>query len=336
MAHIRARANESTSGGPSLRPLLVLVLVLLAAVAHGESASVRLHVLGTGRVVGLYYPVGGAVSHVVNARVDETLLTVKVTAGSVENLEGLERGELSLALAQSDVLYHAYHGQGAFAPRPRPDLRALMGLHPEPLHLVCRRDAGVTGLEDLAGRAVAVGELGSGVRTTVRAVLGALGLDEQRDLEPRYDPADALPRLMAEGTIDCFFYTVGIGGAAIRAAAALQDVALVPLDAPELRALVAARPYYALVTVPGGTYRGVPEDVTLLGVRAVLVATERLEPETAYRLTDALLEGFGMLRETFPAALAGLRLDEVTLGLGVPLHAGARRAYLRRGIRLAP
>lgn len=314
------------------RRLFVLALGCLLASALGED----LHILGTGRLVGHYYPVGGAVSHVVNGSGRGLVLTVRVTAGSTENLEGLERGELSLALAQSDVAYQAYRGEGAFSPRPRHDLRALMGLHTEPLHLVCREDADVEGVRDLARRSVAVGEFGSGIRTTVREVLASYGLDEARDLEARYDPSDALPKLLADGTIDCFFYTVGVGGAAIHAAAALQEISLVPLDTPEIEALVAERPYYHFATVPGGTYRGVEEDVTLLAVRALLVTTTRTDQETAFRITDALLDDFTTLTEAFPTSLAGLARQDLARGLGIPVHAGARRAYLRHNIQPDP
>lgn len=300
------------------RAIALIAALLLCAPAAAQD---RLLVIGTGSVVGLYYPVGGAASLIVNDAADDLLLTVKVTDGSVSNLQQLTRGDVDLALVQSDVAFEAFAGSGDDAA-----LRALIGLHPEPLHLVCRRDAEVRELTDIVGRRVNLGVEGSGILPTVRTVLDAYRIDETLDLDAQYRPPDDNPQLLADGEIDCFFYTVGIGGAAIHAAAALTDVALVPLDGPELAGLITDYPYYAYVTVPGGTYRGVDDPVTIFGVRALLVATETFDEAVAFTITRTILDGFERLRATYPA-LATLERGALTRGLGIPLHPGAERAF---------
>ena len=54
--------------------------------------------------------------------------TVQSTSGSIANLAALAKGEVQLALMQSDVLYHAVHGTGLRGPGPDDQLRSLLRL----------------------------------------------------------------------------------------------------------------------------------------------------------------------------------------------------------------
>lgn len=305
-----------------MRKLCCLLLCLL-----GSGLAQELHVIGTGSVVGLYYPVGGAVSFIVNNAEPDLILTVKVTAGSVTNLEALQRGDISFALVQSDVLLEMSSSESS----DLPEVQALMGLHAEPLHLVCRKDAGVKELRDIANKRVNVGDEGSGVLETVRAVLSAYRLDETKDFSAlHYSPRDA-PTLLAQGELDCFFFTVGIGGAAIHATASLIDIDLIALDGPELMGLMRENPYYSFVTVPANTYEGVNQSVTLVGVKAFLVVSSGLPDDLAYRVVKALLDSFETLKQTYPV-LETVEKETLLDGLGISLHPGAERAYREAGL----
>ena len=55
-----------------------------------------------------------------------------------------------------------------------------MALYPEPLTIVARADAGVAGVEDLAGKRVALGEPGSGTRAIADALVAALGWTDRQ------------------------------------------------------------------------------------------------------------------------------------------------------------
>ncbi|MCA9839550.1 MAG: TAXI family TRAP transporter solute-binding subunit [Trueperaceae bacterium] len=308
-----------------------LVVLFLGLVLGASSVLAQdLHIIGTGSVVGLYYPVGGAVSFIVNNEVPDLLLTVKVTPGSVANVEALSEGDLSLALVQSDVMSEAYQGHNAFSDRPIAKLRALMGLHAEPLHLVCRQDSGVKRLRDVVGKRINLGPEGSGILNTARAVLAAYKISESQ-IMASYEAAKQTPELLIEGQLDCFFFTIGIGGAAIQTTALRLPISLIPIDGPELMPLLSTEPYYSFVTVPAHTYPGVDEAVTLFGVKAFLVTTTDLPEETAYQIVTSLIESFNTLKETYPL-LETLIKEDVLDGLSIPLHPGAERAYRELGL----
>jgi TRAP transporter TAXI family solute receptor len=267
-------------------------LVRLAALALAAAVSVGFaqgfFTIGTGGVTGVYYPVGGATSKIVNDADVGMRLTVE-------------------------------------------SLRTVMGLHPEPMHLVCDAEAGVASFEDIAGKRVSIGNSGSGMLNTVRAMLEAKGMSEE-DFEAEYLRAAEAPDFLRDGRIDCFFYTVGIGGAAIQDITTTSDVVIVPLADDEFAQMIEEFPYYAFATVPAGTYNGQDEDVTLFGVKALFVTSTAMSEEDVFTIVSAILDNIDDFRAIHPA-LANLTTEDFLSGLGAPLHAGAERAYQEAGLQ---
>jgi uncharacterized protein len=311
-----------------LRPWTILAGLALALIGAAQAQTFR--TIGTGGVTGVYYPVGGATAAIVNQAGVGLRLTVESTGGSVFNIRAIQTGQLDLGLAQSDVIYQAYHGQVAFEDDPYEDLRVIMGLHPEPVHLVCLSSAQVRGFRDIAGKRVSIGPPGSGILNTVRSMLEVYGMSEEDFTAEYLRPAEA-PDFLRDGRIDCFFYVVGIGNAAIRDISATAEVDIVPLEGPELVALIDEFPFYAFATVPAGTYGGQDEDVTVFGVKALFVASTDLPEEEAYNIVTAILDNLERFQDTHPA-LALLTSEDFVTGIGAPLHAGAERAFRDAGL----
>lgn len=309
----------------------LIAIIASAAIAFvGVAHAQQFLTIGTGGVVGVYFPVGGATARIVNEASVGLRLTVESTGGSVFNVRAINAGQLDLALAQSDVTYQAFNGTGTFDGEPIEGLRTLMGLHAEPMHLICQSSANVESFRDIAGKRVSIGNPGSGILNTVRAMLDAFDMSED-DFTAEYLVAAEAPDFLRDGRIDCFFYTVGIGGGAIRDITATADVNVVPLDDPELQTLIDEFPYYAFATVPAGTYGGQDEDVTLFGVKALFVTSTDLSDDAAYNIVKAVLDNLDAFKATHPA-LATLTAEDFLSGLGAPLHPGAQTAYEEAGL----
>ncbi len=306
------------------------LLATAVTAAFGLGMAQGFFTVGTGGVTGVYYPVGGATSRIVNEADVGLRLTVESTGGSVFNISAIQAGQLDLALAQSDVTYQAYNGEAAFDGQAFEGLRTLMGLHPEPMHLVCDADAGVSTFDDIVGKRVNLGNPGSGILNTVQAMFAAKGMSED-DISAEYLRAAEAPDFLRDGRIDCFFYTVGIGGAAIRDITSTANTVMVPLDDPEFAALIEEFPYYAFATVPANTYGNQPEDVTLFGVKALFVASDAMSEDDVYAIVTAILDNLQAFQEIHPA-LATLTAEDFLEGLGAPLHPGAERAYQDAGL----
>jgi len=146
--------------------------VAVLAVA-GPAAGERPVVIGAGGVTGLYFPVAGAIADAVEAhRPEGPAVAVESTGGSMENLVRLRLGELDFALARSDLLQDAAAGSGAFTgSEPFEAARAVFALHPEPLTVIARADAGIAGIGDLAGARVNLGPPDTATRRLSERVL---------------------------------------------------------------------------------------------------------------------------------------------------------------------
>ena len=114
-------------------------------------AQQKFMTIGTGGVTGVYYAAGGAICRLVNKdRAKHGYrCTVESTGGSVANINTINGGDLDFGVAQSDAQFNAMKGLKAFDGKPVSDLRSVLSLHPEPLTLVARKEAGITNLAGL-------------------------------------------------------------------------------------------------------------------------------------------------------------------------------------------
>ena len=300
-----------------------------AAEAPDEAAPApRLLRLGTGAVTGAYFPVGGALCQVFNARraPDGALCVALATGGSKENLEALRSGEIELALVQSDWGYHALRGSAAFTSAgTMPQLRSVLSLYKESLTLVARREARIAGLGDLKGKRVSLGS--GGARVLMQAVLRAQGVRlEDLKAAPDLDPVAQVDALCA-GTIDVAAFATGHPSGLVGSAAQGCDAVLVPVAGPQIDRLLADNPFYARATIPGGLYPGNAEPVESFGVAVTLVARARLAPELVEQLVGAVVADLEAFQAMHPV-LAGLGPEALVRdGLSAPAHEGAARVW---------
>jgi len=127
-------------------------------------------------------------------------------------------------------------------------------------------------------------------------------------------------------------YTVGHPAAAIEEAVTTCDARLVSVTGEPIDQLVEENPYYRIATIPGGMYRGNPDDVTTFGVGATFVTHERVPEEMVYVVAKAVMENIEDFRGLHPA-FANLQVEEMVQdGLSAPLHPGAQRAYEELGL----
>lgn len=247
---------------------------------------------------------------------------VRVTGqdGSVNNLRQVAEGEADVGFATLDTASIAVSGNRPFA-RAQP-IRALARLYDDYLQLVTLAGGPVGGLDDLAGRQVAVGSRNSGTDIAADRVLAAADVDPDRVEAGAGTAASALRR----GELDAFFVTGGLPTPAVTGLAEQVAVRLLPLQqlVPVLQAQHGES--YQVRSVPAGTYPGIDATVQTVGIPNLLVVREDLPDDTAYRLTELL---FGAKPELVAAHPEARGLDQRSaLGSSpIPLHPGAARYY---------
>ncbi|TBW59553.1 TAXI family TRAP transporter solute-binding subunit [Marinobacter halodurans] len=314
---------------------LATAVSLGAASGSASAAEQQFVTIGTGGVTGVYYPAGGAICRLVNKDRKEHGIrcSVESTGGSIYNLNALRAGELDLAVAQSDWQYHAYNGTSDFKDDgPFKKLRAVFSLHPEPFTVVARKDAGVKDFNDLKGKRVSVGNPGSGQRATAEVLMDEMGWDMSAFSLAAELKAAEQSQALCDNKIDAFFYTVGHPSGAIKEATTSCDSVLVNVQNDATKKLVEENPYYRVATIPGGMYRGNPDDTTTFGVAATVVTTADVPDEVVYQIVKAVFENFDSFKRLHPA-FENLKKEEMVHdALSAPLHPGAVKYYKEVGL----
>lgn len=298
----------------------------LVALSFGAPALAQEQLsIATGGTGGVYYPVGGGLAEIINNHIDGYSATAEVTGASVENMGLVATGDADLALALADTVAQAYSGTGRFEGQQLPMIRALASVYANMVHIVALESSGITSLEGLRGMRVSIGAPGSGTEVNTAAILEANGITYDDIDEQRLnfnETADAL----ANGDIDAGFWSVGAPTSSILNLATTQNIVIIALTEAELAAAMAADSTFATTTLPGGSYTGVDEDITVLGIPNVLAVSSEMSDDVAYAITQAMFENIAELQAVHPAA------NETTVeftmsATPVPLHPGAIRYY---------
>ncbi len=291
--------------------------------------------IGTGGVTGVYYPTGGAICRLVNRdRAEHGIRCgVESTGGSVFNINAIRGGELEFGVAQSDWQYHAYNGTSRFEEQgPFEDLRAVFSVHPEPFTVVARADAGIETFEDLQGKRVNVGNPGSGQRGTMEVLMEAMGWTMDDFAVASELQAAEQSQALCDNNIDAMIYTVGHPSGSIQEATTACDSVLVDVANDAVDMLVEENPFYRTATIPGGMYRGNPEDTQTFGVGATFVTHADVSDEVVYTVVSAVFENLDQFKSLHPA-FANLDPEQMANdGLSAPLHAGAERYFREAGL----
>lgn len=316
-----------------LRTLRVAAM-LLAACSAPASAATEI-VIGTGSVLGVYFQVGRGICHLVERYTQGLNCSAVPTPGSRFNMDSVQLNAFEVGIVQSDVHYKAYNKSGdfmEFSDVSYGNIRSVFSVHGEPFTLVARRDSGIRSLADLAGRRVNLGNPGSGQRSTMQVVMDAMGWTPKSFAFAGSLPAAQQSLALCHGRIEAMVYVVGHPNKSIQRATDLCDALLVNVEGPEIDRLVAENPYYSYMTIPGDLYRGNDKPVTTFGVRATVVVSEDLDADTVYAITRAVFDNLDQFKKMYPAfdALDPNRM--IREGLAAPLHEGAIRYFVEKGL----
>jgi TRAP transporter TAXI family solute receptor len=262
--------------------LALLVTALIAVVVWGLYQFVvttvpRHFVVASGPEGGVYHRYAKRYKELL-AREGVTV-EERITAGADENLQ--------LMLDPKSGVDVAFM-QGGVAPDPQDgNLEMVASLYYEPLWVFYAGTETISGIPELRGKRIAVGAPGSGTRKFAETVLSINGIAPDNTPFRPISGKDALQAL-AKGDVDAAIFVGGAEAAYIHDALWNADLRLMSFTRAD--AYVRRLSYITKLTLPEGTIDLAgnipPQDVTLIGTTAMLVA-----------------------REGFPTALTNLLMD---------------------------
>jgi TRAP transporter TAXI family solute receptor len=318
----------------SLAVLFCLAVYMGAAPADLQ-AKTTFVTIGTGGITGVYYPTGGAIAKMVNAKRDQYGIraTVESTGGSVFNINAILAGDLEFGVAQSDRQYQAVKGLAEWESKgPQKDLRAVFSIHSENVDLIAAVDSGINTIQDLKGKRVNIGNIGSGYRQNAIDALEANGLDYEKDFNSESLKAAEAPGMIQDGRLDAGFYTVGHpSGYYKEATAGTRKVKFIEI--PNVDKIVAKYPYYAKAVTLIKNYPGAAndDDIPTFGVKATFVTSAKVPEDVVYAVTKEVFDNFDTFTKLHPA-YEGLTKEGMLEGLSAPMHPGAMKYFKEVGL----
>ncbi|MGM8214998.1 TAXI family TRAP transporter solute-binding subunit [Bacillaceae bacterium W0354] len=323
--------------------IVLLFTMILAACGSDDSngssengekgdSSAQALVFGTGGTSGTYYPIGGALKPIFEDSEHVSNVTVESTGASVANIQNINDGLNQLAIVMSDVAYDAVNGTGQFEGN-KIEIEAIAGMYQNVVQVVAMADSGIETIEDLKGKRVGVGKVGSGVEQSAKKVLEAMDLtydDLSRVTHTGY--ADSVQE-MKNGNLDAAFFTSGVPNSNITDLQQTNDIVFVEIKGDVAERLMDMYPFYKEFTIPAGNEAqyNLDEDFKTVGIQNMIITSPDADEDLVYDLAKLYYEYLGT-DEVSVSALTQLGRDEIAKGLVIPLHKGAEKYYEEQGI----
>ncbi|RWZ51418.1 TAXI family TRAP transporter solute-binding subunit [Halobacillus fulvus] len=316
---------------------LMIAMVLAACGSGGSeessaSGGSESLVFGTGGTSGTYYPIGGALKPIFEESDQIDNVTVESTGASVANIQNIQDGLNQMAVIMSDVGFDAVEGQGQFDGNAV-DVQAMAGMYQNVVQVVALEDSNIQSIEDLKGKKVGVGKVGSGVEQSAKKVLEAVGItydDLSKVTHTGY--ADSVQE-MKNGNLDAAFFTSGVPNSNITDLMQQNDITFVEIKGDTADALMEKYPFYKSYTIEAGDEAryNLENPVETVGIQNMIIVSSDLSEDVVYDMTKRYYEYLGT-EEVSVGALKQLGRDEIAKGLIAPLHPGAEKFYEEQGI----
>jgi TRAP transporter TAXI family solute receptor len=265
-----------------------LAAIAVAATSTAFAQNISIATGGTG---GVYYPMGGGLAAVLSKHVAGMQATAEVTGGSVDNLNLIASGKPYVGFSMVDAALDASKGKDKFEGRPV-NLRTLLVLYPNRMHVVTTEATGIKKMSDLKGKRIATGSAGSATEVMSIRLLEAAGLDPNKDVtRERLSVAESV-NAIKDRKIEAFFWVGGLPTAAVTDLANTPGTKIRMIDHADAVAAMNKKYgnlYYA-DTIPKATYSGMAADNKMASVANILLVNANMPDDQAYKIVKAVFD----------------------------------------------
>src|SRR5438046_218815 len=157
----------------------MLILVVVACCAATGCSSTNHQPVKTEIRVGVSSSYASWIDKLVaifRAKLNNVTFSTREIAGSVTSADMLETGQVDVTITGAYIAYSAFTTGTETMPTPHRTMRGMAIATVSALHLVARPDANIKTFDDLRGKRIGVGPLGSSTEFTVRMLLPEFGM----------------------------------------------------------------------------------------------------------------------------------------------------------------
>ena len=188
----------------------------------------------------------------------------------------------------------------------------------------------------MKGKAIGVGNPGSGQRQNFIDILKEYGMSHADLGRAEGLKAPESSKMLQDGRIDAFVYTVGHPAGLFKEATAGRiKVRFIPFDEPQLNSLVKKYPYYVKADIPMEFYPGALNQeptVPTFAVKATFVTRADVPDDVVYAITKEMFENFDDFKKLHEAFKV-LTKEQMLEGMSAPIHPGAMKYYKEVGLK---
>ncbi|MDQ2079558.1 TAXI family TRAP transporter solute-binding subunit [Xanthobacteraceae bacterium Astr-EGSB] len=320
----------------SKRALLAICALAGAALWTGGASAQDLNIaIATGGTGGVYYPMGGGMANVLSKYLPKVQATARVTGGSVDNLKLIGSQQSEVGLVMVDAALDALKGEDKFKGNPV-DVRTLMVLYPNRMHVVSVEGRGVEKMADLKGKRVSTGSPGSATEVMAFRVIEAAGLDKDKDMRrERLGVAESV-NAIKDGKIDAFFWVGGLPTAAVTDLGASPGIKIKMIDHAEVLEKMNAKygGIYSADVISAKTYPGQDKDNAITVVQNILVTNSKMPDQVAYDIVKTFIEKQPELVAVHREAGSITLANQAPKNSPIPWHPGARKYFDEKGVKM--
>ncbi len=314
--------------------LAALIGCLLLPAAAAEAQKVERITFVGGPPAGVFGIFATGIGTYLSKNVPGLDVSVTATGGSVENIRRVNGGEAEMGLSFASDVHEAYYGLEHFKGKPLTNYRAIGLAFFGVAHLVTYADSGIRTVEDLAGKRVAVGTPGSGTFASAERVFRALGVWDKIARIPLLGAAAG--EAMSDGKADAFFWTGPEPDRVTTEAATKKPVRAIDIYAPAAKTdFLKQFPYFARYVFPAGSYRGITEETSTLGIPVLWYAHRDVSDSLVQKMANAAYSKAGsahMLK--VHAGSRDMVPQKALQGVTFPLHKGAESHWRAAGLQI--
>ena len=330
---------------------LVLTLAVLAAGCSSESTresedqeapaaeaqaekEKQFLAFGGGPTGGTFNFFANKMSSLISNTYDWLDVSPKGSGGSAENLRTLDKHSVDLGIVYSGDAFLGRNGKLPNDDKTYTNVRGMSFLYGAPAQLVVRADSGITSAKQLEGKAVAVGNPGSGAALSAERFFRHMGLWDKMDHRNLgYSQAAAD---FSDNKIDAFWVLVGYPNSSIIEAATRTDIALVDVDKDAKESgFYDEYPFYNPVDIPAGTYDGVDKATNTFQDSSLWCANKDVSEDTVYDCLSVVYSEKGLKdMVTAHKAAKSMSIENGIKGVSIPLHPGAIKFWTEKGLTI--
>ena len=277
-------------------------------------------VIATGGTTGTYYAVGNALVTTIGDKLSLSKLTAVDSGASKANVQLVTANQAQMSILQSDVLT-MFDGAA--------DKNSLWvaGVYNETVQLVTAPS--ITSIEDLKGKTVCVGDVGSGTALNAAQVLEAYDMTFD-DIKVMYDSFSGGAEALKNGQCDAAFTVSGAPTPALTDLATAYNFNMPSLSDEAVSYLTTNYPFLVQDNLPANTYTCVADETVCVAVKAVFTASKDLSEDVVYEITKAMFDNQADLAKA--QAKFGYLSPEGAVAGSFDLHPGAEKYYKEIGV----